>query len=311
MSLEIAVAAGSFQERGALSARGGVALRPQDLRAWCDDRAQGKIPRRQGSVATALRRGATPVQIDALCDRPIVQAAETAEALRAQVERGSMLAERARQQRFRSAIIRTDLPPRPIGEATMSLQMKAAKAGIPTAGAVEAGIFGTIGNILKGGVRAIPGPIGEIGRQLFPNGQRPVPGAPPGVPTVPRPPVVRPGGGRQLQAAGDCPPGRVRFGTQCVDPFSILPGGQPFSVPVGGAPAPQGMQIACPPGFRPNKTSYFLRDGTFVAEGTKCVKIRRRNPLNPKALDRAISRISQAKRASKKLSRVTVRKKKC
>ena len=61
-------------------------------------------------------------------------------------------------------------------------------------------------------------------------------------------------------------------------------------------------------GYHWNKTGYFLKDGTWVAPGTKEVKNRRRNPLNPRALDRSISRITSAKRASKKLSRVTIRK---
>ncbi|GAG96208.1 unnamed protein product, partial [marine sediment metagenome] len=43
----------------------------------------------------------------------------------------------------------------------------------------------------------------------------------------------------------------------------------------------------------------------------KQVKNRRRNPLNPRALDRSLSRITSAKRASKKLSRVTIRKASC
>ena len=63
-----------------------------------------------------------------------------------------------------------------------------------------------------------------------------------------------------------------------------------------------------PKGYRLNKSGYFLKSGEYVAPGTKYVKIRRRNPLNPKALDRAISRIESGKKASKRLGRVTVRK---
>lgn len=75
----------------------------------------------------------------------------------------------------------------------------------------------------------------------------------------------------------------------------------------GGA---TGYEYAGPPpsGMRLNKSSYWLKDGTYVPAGTRYVKIRRRNPLNPKALDRAMGRITSAKRASKKLSRVTIRK---
>jgi len=61
-------------------------------------------------------------------------------------------------------------------------------------------------------------------------------------------------------------------------------------------------------GYHWNKSGYFLKSGEWVSKGTKQVKNRRRNPLNPRALDRSISRITSAKRASKKLSRITVRK---
>ena len=64
----------------------------------------------------------------------------------------------------------------------------------------------------------------------------------------------------------------------------------------------------CPKGFQLNKTDYFLRDGTFVPAGSRCVASRRRNPLNPRAFDRALGRISAAKRFGKRLGRVTIRK---
>jgi len=64
----------------------------------------------------------------------------------------------------------------------------------------------------------------------------------------------------------------------------------------------------CPKGFQLNKTDYFLKDGTFVQAGTRCVAMRRRNPLNPRAFDRALGRISAAKRFGKRLGRVTIRK---
>lgn len=76
------------------------------------------------------------------------------------------------------------------------------------------------------------------------------------------------------------------------------------------AMTPAGTIFPCPAGTRSNKSGYFLKSGAFIAPGTRCVKIRRRNPLNPKALDRAISRIESAKKASEKIKRITVRKKK-
>jgi len=86
----------------------------------------------------------------------------------------------------------------------------------------------------------------------------------------------------------------------------FFPGGKtgytcerPPPVPVSEAPPELGM--------RPNKTSYFLKNGTYIEEGTVWVKARRRNALNPRAFDRALSRITSAKRFGTKLGRVTVR----
>lgn len=64
-------------------------------------------------------------------------------------------------------------------------------------------------------------------------------------------------------------------------------------------------------GHRLNKTGYFLRDGRYVAPGTKCVKTRRRNSLNPRALSRAISRVAAAKKWSKMLEGVEVKRRRC
>lgn len=51
-----------------------------------------------------------------------------------------------------------------------------------------------------------------------------------------------------------------------------------------------GAGVDCPKGYRPNKTGYFLRNGTFIAPGSKCVKYRYRNVANGRALRRAIGR---------------------
>jgi hypothetical protein len=78
----------------------------------------------------------------------------------------------------------------------------------------------------------------------------------------------------------------------------FVPGGKSGFFENGG-PAPSG--------FHWNKSDYFLMDGTFVPKGTKLVKNRRRNSLNPRALDRAMGRVTGAKKAAKKLSRITIR----
>ena len=62
------------------------------------------------------------------------------------------------------------------------------------------------------------------------------------------------------------------------------------------------------PGYHVNKSDYFLKDGTFIPKGSTWVKNRRRNPLNPRALSRAMSRLTSAKNAAKALGRITIRK---
>lgn len=63
-----------------------------------------------------------------------------------------------------------------------------------------------------------------------------------------------------------------------------------------------------PRGYHLNKSSYWLRDGTFVPKGTKLVKNRRRDPLNARALRRAISRVDAGKVWQSKLSEITTAK---
>jgi len=75
-----------------------------------------------------------------------------------------------------------------------------------------------------------------------------------------------------------------------------------------GATAQAETTLACPKGFHPNKSDYCTKAEGWIAEGTRCVRDRRRNPLNPGAASKAISRISAAKRATKALGRVTIRK---
>jgi len=96
----------------------------------------------------------------------------------------------------------------------------------------------------------------------------------------------------------------------------------PGAIPIGA----RGMAGALPPqllsppitaelpmgtagGYHLNKSSYFLMDGTFIQRGTKWVKNRRRNPGNMRALSRSLSRVKSAKRMTKALSQITIRKK--
>lgn len=154
-------------------------------------------------------------------------------------------------------------------------------------GKVGKGILGGASGLLTGGVTgAVTGAVspflGTRAKQqlgIMPTNGRQVPQAQQG--------------GFRIPAPG---PGQIR-----IRPGAALPGGRPFISREGGEVVPQGMKLACPGGYHPNKSSYFLSDGTFIPEGSKCVKNRRRNPMNPRALDRAIGRLEGAKRLQSKL----------
>lgn len=68
-----------------------------------------------------------------------------------------------------------------------------------------------------------------------------------------------------------------------------------------------------PKGYKWNKTGYFTKGPPveYHPPGTKMVRIRRRNPLNPRAFDRSLARIESAGRFKTRLARVTVRPRKC
>jgi len=173
----------------------------------------------------------------------------------------------------------------------MSLQMKAAAAGRrPMAGRPvqyqgDPGLFGSIlggiGGFLTGGpVGAIKGAVSG-----WKGAPKPAPATglmqpPQSMPGVPGAPV--PGFKGAVQRA--------------------LPGGQTGYYD-GAGPKP-GLS-----GWRLNKSGYFLKSGEYVAPGTRWVKSRRRNPLNPRAASRAIARLESAKKAVKGLSRVSIRAK--
>lgn len=183
----------------------------------------------------------------------------------------------------------------------MSMAIKSARmryAGDP-------GLFGALGRIVKGAA----GVVGRANIPLVSGVARTVSdiiptGAPRTVPNVLPQPVMRANLAAQMPRQG---------------PTNAGPGGSRINLPFFGAPGAgisigerasfePGATVACPAGYRPNKSSYFLKSGEFVPKGTRCVKVRRRNPLNPRAADRAISRITSAKKAAAKLNRITVRK---
>lgn len=76
----------------------------------------------------------------------------------------------------------------------------------------------------------------------------------------------------------------------------------------GGETGMETVSVACPSGYHANKADYYLKDGSYVAKGTRCVKNRRRNPMNPRAMSRAISRIDSGKRFQHTLAGIETHK---
>lgn len=67
----------------------------------------------------------------------------------------------------------------------------------------------------------------------------------------------------------------------------------------------------CPRGFHPNKSSYYRQvEGgvVYVPKGTLCVKNRSRNPMNSRALRRAVGRVDAAKIWQGKLAEISTAK---
>jgi hypothetical protein len=64
-------------------------------------------------------------------------------------------------------------------------------------------------------------------------------------------------------------------------PGAFLPGGVPFTTPG-----------ECPKGYRLNKSSYFLKNGSHIPARSKCVRYRRMNVANTRALKRSTRRLT-------------------
>jgi len=191
----------------------------------------------------------------------------------------------------------------------MSLQIKVAKVqgGAPASVLMgDPGLFGWIGDRIRdvGGAILSATPIGRAvtaGVGILTGTRGTVttrPASVPFVPTTTRPPItVRRGPGiPNLQA--------VNGGTPRGADIQTATGARQRFFPTGAT----GLGAGCQSGFHPNKSSYRLLSGELVEKGTRCVRNRRRNPMNPRALDRAIGRIVSAKKMSKKLGTISVRK---
>jgi len=114
-------------------------------------------------------------------------------------------------------------------------------------------------------------------------------------------------------AAGVIAAGRMRPGLEGPRLPVPLPGGAVLdlgALPPGGKPAfisgRAGPEMI-PRGYRLNKSSYFLKSGQFIPEGTRLVRVRRRNFANGRALRRSIGRVQGFERLVKG-SRKSLRK---
>jgi len=181
----------------------------------------------------------------------------------------------------------------------------------------DPGLFGFLGSALKSvtgavsslGIPGISGVAGIASRLLPGRGSK-----------APASRVI-PGAGRTGGGGFQMPQGGAPFlggGTNIVPGTSfasrvqaVVPGGrtgQMILTPADtGGIAPRGMKL--------NKTGYFRSNPNnpsevmFVPPQSVWVKIRRRNPGNARANDRAISRISSAKKMAKHLGRISIREK--
>lgn len=130
------------------------------------------------------------------------------------------------------------------------------------------GLTGAIGGFLTGGpAGAVVGGIaGAMGG-----------GGGPSVPTF------APQGGGSTGILQSNPLPGIQIGKTTINPGSILPGGQPFIQPTRTVMAAPG--VCAMRGYHPVK-----QHGKYGAAGSYCVRNRQMNPLNPRALKRALKR---------------------
>ncbi len=190
----------------------------------------------------------------------------------------------------------------------MSMAVKRAKfQGDP-------GLFGFLGGIAKKGLSlvgaaGIPGI--SAGARLASKGLSAVLGAKARAPMVVQQQAMLGGGGQGFRVPQNGA-ARLQFASQ--RQLGPGPGPGPGRNGTTMARTPRGSQREvifvgqrgeCPAGFRPNKSGYWVTSpmgtASFVEPGERCVRRRRRNPLNPRALDRAMSRVISANKIREKL----------
>lgn len=194
----------------------------------------------------------------------------------------------------------------------MSYAMKVAKAQAMG----DPGLLGFLGKAI-GGVAKIaggllPGPIGGIAKLV---GNVLVPAKSVKTATVT---ASLPGIG--LQGTAPQFPAPIGTGIQIGGQRGVQIGAFPQFGPGGGGGPGPGTAVGplmggaagtpCARGYHFNRTGYYTKRYGWIEKGSVCVKNRRRNPLNPRALSRSLARLTSAKRAVRCLADFTVRSKK-
>lgn len=175
----------------------------------------------------------------------------------------------------------------------------------------DPGLFSFVGKAL-GGVaglvsKVVPGPIGAIAglasKVLTPQA-RPV--ASTGKPLNPSINISSMGAAMPvLQAQQPNQYGLVNINRP------QLPMAPPGNTTQGGFGGQQSTGAPCERGYHRNKSGYYSKRYGWIEAGSVCVKNRKRNPLNPRALSRSMARLSSAKKAARFLGQVSIREKGC
>jgi hypothetical protein len=178
----------------------------------------------------------------------------------------------------------------------------------------DPGLFSFVGKAL-GGIanvvsKVVPGPIGAIaglaGKVLSP-AARPV--ASTGKPLNPSINISTMGSAMPvLQMAQPQQQGN-QYGLVNINRPQLPMG--PGNTTQGGFGGQQSTGAPCERGYHRNKSGYYSKRYGWVEAGSVCVKNRKRNPLNPRALSRSMARLSSAKKAAKFLGAVSIREKGC
>jgi len=132
--------------------------------------------------------------------------------------------------------------------------------------------FGALARLGLGAVRS-------IGRKFMGSGMAPGATIALAAPMIQSMPGIPVGGGARMH------------------PAAFLPGGAPLIT--RATPRVEAMEGLPPAGYHLNKSSYFLKDGTFVPARSRYVRIRRRNFANGRALRRSIGRVQGFERLVK------------